>query len=150
MHADGRSSTPRMQNPLIKWIELVVLILFIGGEVWAISQPSTGDRLLNIVGLVVFSTAAVVVGTSLRRRWSVQEQISAEREVRARVIAVTASTIAALLIVGALLFGVLWLLSVPSWAAVIISLLVVIVVMLARIKAKVGKGTDDHSQKPAD
>ena len=150
MHADGRSPTPRMQNPIIKWIELLVLILFIGGEVWAISQPSTGDRLLNIVGLVVFSTAAVVVGTSLRRRWSVQEQISAEREVRARVIAVTASTIAALLIVGALLFGVLWLLSVPSWAAVIIALLVAIVVMLARIKAKLGKVTDDHSQKPAD
>jgi protein-S-isoprenylcysteine O-methyltransferase Ste14 len=149
MHADRRSPTPRMQNPIIKWIELVVLILFIGGEVWAISQPSTGDRLLNIVGLVVFSTAAVVVGTSLRRRWSVQEQISAEREVRARVIAVTASTIAALLIVGALLFGVLWLLSVPSWAAVIIALLVAIVVMLARIKAKLGKVTDDHSQKPA-
>ena len=150
MHADGRSPTPRMQNPIIKWIELLVLILFIGGEVWAISQPSTGDRLLNIVGLVVFSTAAVVVGTSLRRRWSVQEQISAEREVRARVIAVTASTIAALLIVGALLFGVLWLLSVPSWAAVIIALLVAIVVMLARIKAKLGKVTDDHSKKPAD
>ena len=139
-----------MQNPIIKWIELLVLILFIGGEVWAISQPSTGDRLLNIVGLVVFSTAAVVVGTSLRRRWSVQEQIAAEREVRARVVAVTASTITGLLIVGASLFGVLWLLSVPSWAAVMIALLVAIVVMLARIRTKLGKVTDDHSQKPAD
>jgi len=139
-----------MQNPIIKWIELLVLILFIGGEVWAISQPSTGDRLLNIVGLVVFSTAAVVVGTSLRRRWSVQEQIAAEREVRARVVAVTASTITGLLIVGASLFGVLWLLSVPSWAAVMIALLVAIVVMLARIRTKLGKVTDDHSKKPAD
>ena len=105
-------------------------VLEIGGLIWLWPRLSAIGVWFIVAGIILFLTMAVVSWRSMRNTWTAEQEDHAATRVLGYVFLGPVALVAflvAFVLAGAALYSIFgWFATIPSWAAVIIVLLVLI------------------------